>query len=127
MSLKFYRDINGQNEITAGNPDAIRKPVLAGGTATDITEIYLKNDDPNLTFSEIVLTSLGDEDGADASGEVDITYSLDGVSYVQSLSLPNGDYASAFKVFRKATAPNVARAFKRVDIEHELSFNEYVK
>lgn len=125
--LRLYRDAAGQSEITQQSPDIVKEPVLVNGTMTNVRELYVKSDDTNLTYEKIVLTAIGDEDGASQSGEVDVTYSLDGQNYVQVLDLPDGDYAESIKVYRKVVAPNVAKAFKRLDIEHQLSFDEYVK
>lgn len=126
-TLRLYRDEDGLDEITDENPDYIKKPVMVDGTLTDVTEIYMKSADPNLTFENISLTTVGDEDGASDSGEVDVSYSLDGSNYVQILPLPDGDYENALKIYRKAVAPNVAKAFKRLEISHDYVYDEYVR
>lgn len=125
--LRLYHDEAGLREVTQNDPDLIKDAVYAGGSLTRISELYVKSDDSALTYENISLTAIGDENTANQSGEVDVTYSLDNVTFEQTLALPDGDYTTAQKVYRKVTAPNVSAAFKRLDIQHELSFDEYVK
>ena len=125
--LRLYHDEAGLREVTQNDPDVIKETVFAGGTLTRVGELYVKTDDGNLTYENISLTAIGDENTASQSGEVDVTYSLDNETFVQTLALPDGDYATALKVYRKVVAPSVSAAFKRLDIQHELSFDEYVK
>ncbi len=137
-SLKLFFDAAGTQEITEINPDYVKSAVTDTSDFVDNQEFYLKSTDAALTYEEIVLTTIGDEDNATESGEVDITYSLDGVTYKQVLEIPDGAYDTALKIHRKAVAPNVTKAFKRpyIDpstqqetglIEHELHYHEYVK
>lgn len=125
--LRLYHDEAGLREITQNDPDLIKDAVFGVGNLTKISELYVKSDDANLTYENISLTAIGDENTASQSGEVDITYSLDNKTFEQVLALPDGDYTTALKVYRKVFAPNVNAAFKRLDIQHELSFDEYVK
>ncbi len=125
--LRLYHDPEGVEEVTEQNPDHFRKAVTEGGTLEDITELYLLTDDAGLTYENVSIQAVGDEDDAEDSGEIDISYSLDGVTFDDPLDLPDGDYAEARKIYRKAVAPNVESAFKRTDIMHEWKFDEYVK
>lgn len=137
-SLKLFFDEAGTQEITQNVPDFIKDAVLDGTDLVDEKEIYLKSVDNALTYEEIFLTTIGDEDDATESGEVDITYSLDGTTFKQILEIPDGAYDTALKIYRKAVAPSVTKAFKRpyIDpdtqqevgkIEHNIEFHEYVK
>lgn len=125
--LRLYHDEAGLREVTQNDPDVIKETVFAGGTLTRVGELYVKSDDSALTYENISLTAIGDENTASQSGEVDVTYSLDNETFEQVLTLPDGDYVTALKVYRKVVAPTVEAAFKRLDIWHELSFDEYVK
>lgn len=125
--LQLYKDANATELISESNPDEVRDVTLVGETLTVVSELYVKSDASTLTYENISLTAIGDENAASQSGEVDITYSLDNTTFEQTLALPDGDYATATKVYRKVTAPTVSAAFKRLDIEHELSFDEYAK
>lgn len=125
--LRLYHDPEGVEEVTEVNPDHFRKAVREGGTLEDITELYLLSDDEGLTYENISIQAVGDEDTASESGHIDISYSLDGVTFNDPLELPDGDYTTAQKIYRKAVAPNVGAAFKRTDILHEWEFDEYVK
>lgn len=124
--LKLYHDPLGSNLISNDAPDVIKGAVLENQTFTDIKEIYLLGD-PDLTYEDIILLTIGDVDGATQSGEVDITYSLDGENYADVLQIPDGSYDETLTIFRKAVAPNVDTAFKLLEIKHELTFSEYVR
>lgn len=127
MALRLYHDPDGLSEITKLNPDTVREAVLVDGTLTDVREIYLLSDNPNLTYEVIILRTIGDKDDASVSGEVDIMYSLDGETYSQILALPDGDYEEPLAVYRKVVAPSVTDAFRETTIEHEWDFDEFVR
>lgn len=124
MGLRMYFDAECTQEITATNPDTIHKAVVSGADMTDERSLWIKSDDIALTYENIVLTAQGDD------AQVDVKYATDnngspGV-YADSLSLPNGAFATAVRVWRKVTALNVTAAFKRTNINHILTWNEYV-
>lgn len=125
--LRLYRDQACQDEITQNSPDFFEKAVLAGGTLTDVAELYIKSDDSEATYKNIYITGIDDEDSASESGEIDILYSADGSNYVQELNIPDGEYTTPLKIYRKAIAPAVTKRFNRVDIKHELGQDEYEK
>lgn len=129
--LRLYRDAAGQSEITSDNPDTVRKAVPVGATLTDEQVQYLKSDDPTLTYEGVSIWAEGDEDGAAQHGEVDVLYAPDvGGSpgtYEQVLALPDGDFVAAVPIWRKVVAPNVAAAFRRIDIVPTWAADEYVK
>lgn len=124
MGLKLYFDAECTQEVTATNPDTVHKAVVSGADMTDERSLWIKSDDLALTYENIALTSQGDD------AQVDVKYAADnngspGV-YADSLSLPNGDFAAAVRVWRKVTAPSVTAAFKRTNINHALTWDEYV-
>lgn len=125
--IRMYHDQAGTQEVTEQNPDSFRKAVFAGDDLEDVAELYLKTDDPDLTYENVSITAKGDDDGASESGQIDVKYSLDGSSYSDTLELPDGDYGSPIKIYRRAVAPDVQAAFRRTDIEHKWTFDEYVK
>lgn len=129
MALRLYSDVQATQELGPSNPDSIRSAVTPGSTLVDERVIYLKSDDPNLTYENIVLEALGDNDNATESGQVNVEYALDqggapGV-YQDPLPIPNGRYNTPTPIWRRVTAPNVTAAFARVDIEHYLTATEY--
>lgn len=131
MALHLYHDAAATQVVDAANPDTIRQAVISGNNMVDEKVLYLASDDPSLTYENISITAAGDEDAAANSGEVDVEYALDNAGspgvYVDTLNLPNGDYATPVPIWRRVTAPNVIRAFERTDIEHVLSWDEYMK
>ena len=130
MALRLYFDAAATQEITTQSPDTVRKAVPAGQTMTDERAIYIKSDDPALTYENIVLDGVGDADGATQSGQVDVLYAPDNGgtpgTYVQTLTLANGAYTTPVRVWRKVVAPNVQAAFRVTTIQHSLSWDEYV-
>ena len=131
MALRLYHDAAATTEITAANPDVVHKAVAQGQTLVDERPIYVKSDNPNLTYENVSIDGMGDVDGASQSGQVDVLYAPDnnGVpgTYVQTLTLPNQDYATPHKIWRKVTSPNVQSAFNLTTIQHQLSWHEYAK
>ena len=55
MGLKFYRDAECTDEITDASPDYTRKPVIAGSDWIDERSLWIKSDDPALTYENIVI------------------------------------------------------------------------
>lgn len=131
MALRLYHDAGATQEITEETPDTVHMAVAVGQTLVDERPIYVLSDDPGLTYEAVSIEGVGDVDGASQSGQVDVLYALDtGGSpgtYVQTLTLPNGDYATPYKVWRKVTSPNVQQAFNVTTIQHQLSWHEYAK
>lgn len=131
MALRLYHDVAATTEITAANPDVVHRAVAQGQTLVDERPIYVKSDNPNLTYENVSIDGVGDVDGASQSGQVDVLYAPDANgspgAYVQTLALPNGDYAQPYKVWRKVTSPNVQQAFNVTTIQHNLQWHEYAK
>lgn len=130
MALRIYHDANGTQEITSTNPDTAHQAVPSGQTLTHDKAIYIKSDDANLTYENILIDALGDTDGATQSGQVDVLYAPDvnGApgAFSQTLTLPNGTYQTAYKIWRRVVAPNVTGAFRITTINHQLTWDEYV-
>jgi len=131
MALQLYHDSGGTNLIESGDEDIYRNAVSSSNTAVDEKIIYVGSDDTNLTYENITIDAINDEDSASVSGEIDVTYAVDNSgtagTYQDVLTLSDGDFSTPVPVWRKVTAPNVTSAFKRTDIQHELNFDEYVK
>lgn len=125
--IKAYHDAECTEEITEQNPDLIKSAALAGADMQDTKVIYLKSDGPNLTYENISAYTVGDIDGADKQGEIDILYSLDGETYTQTVDIPNGDFETPVSLWRKAIAPAVTDAFNLYQIEHKILYDEYVR
>jgi hypothetical protein len=130
MALKLFSDAAGTQEITSGNPDTVSKAVTAGSTLTDEKKLYLKSDNATLTYKNITLDGLNHNDNATSSGQVDVLYALDSGgtagTYYQTLTIPDGAYTASTPIWRKIIAPNVTAAFKRTDIQHQITADEYV-
>ncbi|MGE5584045.1 MAG: hypothetical protein ACM309_00675 [Bacillota bacterium] len=124
MGLKLYFDAACTQEVTATNPDTIHKAVALGVDMTDERSLWIKSDNLALTYENIALTSQGDD------AQVDVQYAADNNgapgTYADSLSLPDGPFATGVRVWRRVTAPNVTAAFKRTNINHSLTWDEYV-
>lgn len=124
MGLKFYRNAEGTDEITDANPDYSRKPVVAGADWMDERSLYIRSDNPILTYENVVITAQNKPDG------VIVQYAKDnngtpGV-YANSLSLPNGVFDPAVRFWRKVIVPEVSKAQKIAVIKHSRKYDEYV-
>jgi hypothetical protein len=131
MALHLYHDSGATNLIEDGDEDSYRGAVPASQTATHEEKIYIGSDDSGLTYESIEIDTVGDEDGASTSGEVNVQYAVDNSgsagTYSETLTLSNGDFDPAIPIWRKITAPNLQSAFKRTDIQHRITYDEYVK
>src|SRR5690606_33636367 len=101
MALRLCHDAGATQEIAEETRDTVHMAVAVGQTLVDERPIYVLSDDPGLTYEAVSIEGVGDVDGASQSGQVDVLYALDtGGSpgtYVQTLTLPNGDYATPYK------------------------------
>lgn len=126
--LRLYEDSSGSTEVTT---DVVRKATESGTNMVSEKKLYILSDNTNKTYENVSLTALNDIDGTTTSGEIDYLYAPDNSgssgTYVQTLSLSNGDYGTATAIWRKAVAPNVVSAFKNTVIEHEMNFDGYIK
>lgn len=124
MALLMYFDAACTNQISSdnANPDIVHKSTTAGQTITDELSIWIRSNDAQKTYEDVVLTAQGDDSSADVQYAPDNS----GVAgaYVQSLSLTDGTFASALRIWRKITAPNVTQAFNK-NIQHKLTYSEY--
>lgn len=131
MGLKFYHDSGATNPIAVGDEDYHRGAVVSGNDLVSEKVIYIGSDETLLTYENVSVTSINDEDGASVNGDINVQYAVDsgGVAgtYQDTLPLSDGDFATAVPIWRKVIAPNVSAPFKRIDIEHNVSFDKYVK
>lgn len=131
MSLFLYHDSSGTNLVESGDEDYEREAVQSGNQVVLEQKLYVGSDNTNLTYENITLDSVNDEDSANQTGEINIQYAPDesgspGV-YLESISLPNGDFDPPVAIWRKMIAPSVENAFIRTDIQLELNYDEYYK
>lgn len=126
MALQLYHDEECTQPINASNPDTVKEPAVIGSNIESERTIYLKSDNPNLTYENIDVSATGDKYGATESGEIEVLYRLDG-SWQKILVLPDGDYTEPMAIQRMVKAPNVTKAFNRLDIKHKLEHEEYAK
>lgn len=132
MALHFYHDSAGTTEIDFTNVDHEREADVQGSTVVLEKKIYIGSDDSNLTYENVTVSTINDNDGATQSGQVDILYALDSGgspgTYQQSLDVPNGDFDPPVAIWRKMVAPNIQEAFTVNFIEHHIeNYDEYVK
>lgn len=131
MGLRLYHDAGCTTEIGEQYPDTIHRAVPESGTLVDEKPCWVKTDDTTLTYESAKIWGEGDTDDASESGQVDVLWALDvdgePGEYKQVLELPDDDYSEPLKIWRKAVAPNVQRAFNVVDITHELFWLDYAK
>lgn len=131
MALRLYHDEGATQEITEETPDTVHMAVAVGQTLVDERPIYVLSDDPGLTYEAVSIEAGGDTDDASESGQVDVLYASDNNgepgTYVQTLTLPDQDYAAPHKIWRKVTSPNVQQAFNVTTIQHILQWHEYAK
>jgi hypothetical protein len=132
MALHFYHDAAGTQEITEADVDHERLADVVGSTIISETQIYIGSDDPNLTYENIVVSTVNDFDNTSNAGEIDIEYALDSNgspgTYNQILNVPNNDFDPPVPIWRKMTAPNITTAFTISNIEHHIeNYDEYVK
>ncbi len=124
MGLRLYADAACTQEITIDNPDLIHKAVVSGGDMMDDRSLWIKSDDPSLTYEHISLSA------QDVSEALTVRYAPDagGVpgGYVDVLSLSNGPFEAAVRVWRRVVAPNVTAAFN-TEVRHVLSWDEFVR
>lgn len=124
MGLRFYFDAAGTNEITDANPDTIHKAVVAGANMVDERSLWIRSDDPALTYENVVITA------QNKPANVTVQYAKDNNgtpgTYANSITLPNGTFEPSVRFWRKVTAPNVEAAFKVATIKHTRKYDEYV-
>lgn len=124
MGLKFYRDAAGTDEITDASPDHARKPVIAGADWIDERSLYIKSDDPILTYENVVIAA------QDKPANVTVQYAKDNNgspgAYANSITLPNGVFEPGVRFWRKVIVPEVSKAQKIAVIKHSRKYDEYV-
>jgi hypothetical protein len=124
MGLKFYFDAAGTQEITDQNPDTIHKAVVAGANMVDERSLWIRSDDPALTYENISITA------QNKPANVTVQYAKDNNgspgTYADSIALPNGTFDSAVRFWRKIVVPNVNEAQKITVIKHCRTYDEYV-
>lgn len=124
MALRLYKDAGAAEEITAVNPDMVREPVLAGDDMIDERSLWIRSDNPILTYENVIITA------QNKPANVTVQYAKDNNgtpgTYADSLTLPNGVFDPAVRFWRKVTASNVESAFKVTTIKHVRKYDEYV-
>lgn len=124
MGLRLYLDAACTQEITDSNPDHVRKPVVAGADWVDERSLYIRSDNPILTYENVSITAQNVPEG------VTVQYALDNSgspgTYADSIALPNGTFDSAVRFWRKIVVPNVNEAQKITVIKHCRKYDEYV-
>lgn len=125
MGLRLYLDAACTQEITDQNPDHSRKPVVAGADWIDERSLWIRSDDPTLTYENISITA------QDKPAHAIVQYAKDsngipGV-YAESLALPNSSFEPAVRFWRKVTVPNVNDAQEIATIKHSRKYDEYVR
>lgn len=124
MGLRLYLDAACTQEVTAINPDIIHKAVVAGANMVDERSLWLKSDDSALTYENVVITA------QDKPANITVQYAKDSGgsagSYSNSVTLTNGIFDPAVRVWRKVSASNISAAFKVTTIKHARNYDEYV-
>lgn len=122
--MRLYLDAEAAQEITEENPDQVRKPVIAGSDWVDERSLWIRSDNPTLTYENVVITAQNVPEG------VTVQYALDNSgspgTYTDSIALPNGTFDSAVRFWRKIVVPNVNEAQKIANIKHTRKYDEYV-
>ena len=126
MALRLYLTESEADLIEEGNEDEVREAVESGATLTDETVIYIKSDNTDLTYENITIAM----EETETNGVV-VEYALDDgvgdpVTYADPLTVPDGAYTSFTPIHRRAVAANVTEAFKRTDIKHKVTADEYI-
>jgi len=131
MALILYHDEACTNPVEIEDPDEVVQAVETGNDFVDEKKFWIKNDDVLTTYENVTLSGNGDIDGTSTSGEIDVTYAPDNTgspgSYVQELSLANGDFDIAVPIWRKVFSPNVQDTFNNTSISHQITVEEYTR
>jgi len=120
MPLRMYFDPNAQYVITdnwgptEGQPDAYEGPG-AGGEV--IAERYIYNTEhATKTYAGITLTAYQDD------SVTDLKYALDESgepgTWLDSITLPDGDYATPYKVWVKCIFAPTSEPIKKTTVKH---------
>lgn len=125
MALILYHDSAATQPIDESNPDNVHEAVNVGGQIVDEQLVYVKSNDPDLTYEDVLITSEADPE---APVQIDVTYALDdnGVpgTYTPSLELPDGDFSTVVPVWRKVYVDNIQQAFQ-AELNHIVAWTEY--
>jgi hypothetical protein len=127
VALHFYLDSAGTQKVTSLSPDYARNKAKAGQTLELVGELWIKSDNNSLTYEDIQVWADGDNEGASVSGEIEVKYSLDNVAYFNILSIPNQDFITPIKIYRKVIAPSIQEAFQRTDIKPKIKYASFTK
>ncbi len=124
MGLRLYLDAACAQEITPENPDSIHRAVVAGANMVDERSLWIRSDDPALTYENVVITA------QNKPANVTVQYAKDNNgspgTYADSIALPNGVFDPAVRFWRKVIVPNVNEAQKIAVIKHSRKYDEYV-
>lgn len=124
MGLRLYLDAACTQEITLETPDSIHKAVVAGANMVDERSLWIRSDDPALTYENLVITA------QNKPANVTVQYAPDSNgtpgTYANSITLPKGVFDPAVRFWRKVIVPNVNEAQKIAVIKHSRKYDEYV-
>lgn len=125
MALRLYMDSSCTQPVSTDltTPDTTHQAVASGSTLTEQRSLWIKTDDATKTYENVVLTASGDDANADYQYAPDNAGSPG--TWANSLSLSDGAYSSAVRVWRRVQCANVTAAFTRTDIKHSLTWDEY--
>ena len=125
MALRLYLDAACTQEIDELNPDIIHKAVVAGADMIDERSLWIKSDDPALTYENTTIAA------QNKPANVTVQYAKDSSgspgAYADSRALTNGTFEPAVRIWRKVMAASVQEAFKATTIKHSLGWDEYVR
>lgn len=125
MALILYFDEEATEEVTVQNPDRTKETVVMGNSLASERILFVKSDDENLTYENIVISA------AEGDSSANIQYAFDngGVpgSYMSALTIMDGDFSEPVAFWRKVVSGAVEYPFKRQDIEHEIAYDAYLK
>jgi len=105
------------------NPDQTRQAVASGGQLQEQRSLWIKSDDAQKTYENVILTASGDDANADYEYAPDSGGSPG--TWAASVAPSNGTFGTAVRVWRRVTCPNVTSPFNRTNIKHSLAWDEY--
>ena len=126
MALKLYFDSAATEPIAVGTEDEYKDSGESGYTLQEEKAIYMKSDNTDLTYENIAITK--DSVGGTPSVTPEYAPDVDGSAgtYVSTYEPPDGAYTTEHKFWVRATVTNVTEAFKRDNIDHEITADEHV-
>lgn len=125
MGLSLYFDAGATQLISAANPDTatilIPEP---GQNGSDERQIWMASDDTDLTYSDIVIQSVGENTTVVVDYAADVAGSPG--SYSSTMEPTDGDYETAMPLWRRIRVFNVTAAFIWDAARHRITADEEV-